>query len=124
MGFVASPPDYAALERADLRHPLLPAHHEFALIRRPDSGRERALAFATLADLAHSLHRAREGRPVELADALLPLRCEREPRAGVSVWTLCPGGERDRYLGFAYLRGQGREALQVALAAEKPSVDA
>lgn len=124
MGFVASPPDYAALERADLRHPLLPPQHAFALIRRPDSGRERALVFATIEELAGSLHRAREGRPIELAEALLPLRGEKDPRAGVSIWTLCPGAERDQYLGFAYLRGQGREVLQAALNAAQPSVDA
>lgn len=34
---------------------------------------------------------------------------------GVQVWTQLPDGTRDRSLGFAWLRGGGREQLQMAL---------
>lgn len=98
-----------------LRVPRLPADLPYLLVRRPDHPLTKPAAFATLRDLAAAIHRDRQGAPLQLVEASLRGRDEAEARDGVSIFTLTPDGDRRRYLGWAWLGGGGRRALEVAL---------
>lgn len=105
------------------RCPELPAGVRFALLMT--EGRliaAKPLAFESLAGLARSIHRRRGDAGLQLKDTELRVRRhgpagERDdPRLGVSIWTTDPStGDSRKYLGWAYLRGAGRELLQQAI---------
>lgn len=106
--------------RRDVRRPLLPRSVRFALVRRPYLGAQPPLTFATLSGLVASLHQARGTAGIELQDSFLQLQDEADKRAGVAVWRLGEDGSRTHSLGFAWLDGGGRLALQAALFAARP----
>jgi hypothetical protein len=106
------------------KRPRLPPGVRFALcldrLLRPGERNPFAVkpwAFATIDDLAMSLHRRRAGRMILLSDAPLllePRRCPDTPRHGVSVHAECAGGRRE-FLAWAYIDGQPQQALAQAL---------
>ena len=108
--------------RRDIRRPALADGLRYGLIRRPDRWLEKPVAFATLSDLAAAIHRDRGDAGLELADAPLRTLGQDESRPGVSVWTQGEDGERRDYLGWAWVNGAGRQALQAALFAVAPIV--
>ncbi len=108
--------------RASLRRPTLADDVRFATIRTPDRWLAKPLAHSSLDELAGSIHRDRGEAALELADAPLRLLGQDESRPGVSVWTLGEDGQRHRYLGWVWLDGGDRQALQAALFALAPIV--
>jgi len=97
--------------------PNLPADVRFALVTAPPPA--KPFAYATLADLARAIHRRRQGQSIQLIDqpAHLALRDGAVP--GVRIALVDPIGERTTTLGWAYLDGHGRPALQQALRQEE-----
>lgn len=110
------PPITALQARAEARRPNLPAEVRYALIAPTCA---KPFAFATLADLARSIHRRRDGRTIQLSD--FPLRLAGRPSAtpGVAILATDPIGETTTSLGWAYLNGHGWKALQAALRQEE-----
>lgn len=102
----------------------MPHEARYALLRQPTKPQAKPVVFDSVTALAAALHRDRKGEPIQLFDAPIYVEGENEQRAGVSVWTLDVEGGRSRYLGWAWLNGCGRTALQSALAAagRKPGV--
>lgn len=91
----------------------------FALVREPTNPLARPVAYPTAADLARAIHVDRAGAPIELQDAV-PLNIRDWGEVlGVAVWTLGEGGDRHRYIGWAWLDGGGRQQLQAALEARR-----
>ncbi|WP_374578323.1 hypothetical protein [Phenylobacterium sp.] len=113
-------PQFAADARRDAARPALPDRIDYALLRRPDRALDKPVAFASLAELARAIHRARAGRAIQLLNVALQLRGEPTPRRGVSVWTLADDGARCAYIGWAWLNGGDRHVLQGALFAAQP----
>lgn len=107
-----------------LRNPRMPQEARYALLRQPTNPMAKPVAFDSLAALAAALHRDRRHEPIQLFDAPIYVEGENEPRQGVSIWTLDVEGGRSRYLGWAWLNGGGRTALQAGLAdaGHKPGV--
>jgi hypothetical protein len=71
---------------------------------------------ATLSSLARAIHTARRHRAIQLQDAPLNVRGWGELQ-GVSVYTLSDDGQPQDYIGWAWLDGRPRQALEAALAA-------
>lgn len=89
----------------------------FALVREPTNPLAKPVAYQALGDLARAIHVDRAGAAIELQDAV-PLRIRDWGEVlGVAVWTLGEGGDRQRYIGWAWLDGGGRRQLEVALQA-------
>ncbi|MFN7129798.1 MAG: hypothetical protein ACK4OJ_12120 [Brevundimonas sp.] len=88
---------------------------DYALLPRIDTV-AKPRVFPTLDALAASIERQREGQGLFLEEVqdLLPLGAADQVRA-VKVWTTDCDGGRDRMIGFAYLKGAGRELLEWAL---------
>ena len=88
----------------------------FAVLETPDRVTAKPRAYPDIRRLARWVHRARRGRPIMLETHKMRLRGDKDfsVRRGVSVWL---GGEgyRREYLGWCWLSGQGRLALQDAL---------
>ena len=108
--------------RAAKRRPSIPSGVRFALIGRPHRWLETPTVFNSAAALAAAIHTARGSAGLQLADAPLRLLGQDESRPGVSVWTLGEDGQRHRYLGWVWLDGGDRHALQAALFALAPIV--
>jgi hypothetical protein len=105
---------------ADLiRRPAMPDAARFALFRTPANAHARPVVYPTLGHLARGIHRARGRLAIELQDNGLLLEAGKTPTPGVSIWTVMDGA-RVTFIGWAYLGGAGREALQAAIAAEQP----
>lgn len=105
------------------RRPSLPAGVRYALLLgEPRRANAKPLACPDLAELARTLHRRRRGAGLQLCDAELLVYQDDTPRRGVSLWAIdASTGDACRYLGFAYLAGAGRLALEAALRAEQPA---
>lgn len=72
--------------------------------------------FTTLADLANHIERQRADQVLQIEDVdTLQFRDEPGLHDGVEIWTLDLDGSRDRLIGYAWLSGKGRDALQPAL---------
>jgi len=106
----------AEAARMDARRPALPAEVRYALIAEAHA---KPFAFATLADLARSIHRRRAGRAIQLSDRPLHLAGRTSPSPGVAITATDPIGETTTSLGWAYLNGHGWKALQAALRQEE-----
>lgn len=112
----------AAQARRETCRPALQDDVRYALLQRPDRWLDKPAAFATIADLAAAIHRRRKDAGLELADAPLRLLGQDESRPGVSIWAQGEDGQRRDYLGWAWVNGAGRQALQAALFAAAPIV--
>ncbi len=87
----------------------------FAFIAHDDGGQSRPVTFSDVHALARYIERKREGRAIELVEAEdveVPGRAALQ--IGVQIWTRLDDA-RDRNLGWAWLDGQGRERLELAL---------
>lgn len=86
------------------------------------NGPAKPRAFPDLRALALHIERARQGQAMELVDVE---DIEIEGRdglfSGVQVFTLLADNSRDRSLGYAWLKGEGRERLEPALRQVRPS---
>jgi hypothetical protein len=80
---------------------------------------QKPRAFDSAQALARAIHRRREGRAIEVKDAVLTRGLAHLDAVG--VYTLDEAGVRDRFLGFAYLAGAGWRALQAELYAAAPN---
>lgn len=99
---------------------------DYAFLTRVDAV-ARPVAFPSIEKLAAHIERRRQDRTIileEIEDIHERRRMAQgdspsAPRGlrdrGVQIFTLLPDGSRDRSLGFAWLRGGGRERLQDAL---------
>lgn len=94
----------------------------FALLRKPTDPLSKPVAFASLGDLAQTLHRDRDGAAIQMFEAPLFVFGEEAARTGVSLWTLDADGGQARYLGWAWLDGAGHRALRGALDAAHADV--
>jgi hypothetical protein len=112
----------ATQARRETCRPALQDDVRFALLQRPDRWLDKPAAFPTIADLAAAIHRRRKDAGLELADAPLRLLGQDESRPGVSIWTQGEDGQRRDYLGWAWVNGAGRLALQAALFEAAPIV--
>lgn len=103
---------------ANARSPRMPSNDvRFALVREPTNPLAKPVAYPSLGDLARAIQVDRADAPIEIEDQVpLNIRDWGEVM-GVAVWTLGEGGERHRYLGWAWLDGRGRPALKAALEA-------
>jgi hypothetical protein len=87
----------------------------FAFIPHDDGGDARPVVFSDVHTLARHIERRREDRAIELVDAEdveVPGRAALQ--IGVQIWTRIDDA-RDRNLGWAWLDGQGRDRLELAL---------
>jgi hypothetical protein len=91
----------------------------FALVREPTNPLAVPVAYPMLSDLARAIQVERAGAPIELQENIpLNIRDWGEVM-GVGVWTLSEGGDRHRYIGWAWLDGGGRRQLEAALQARQ-----
>ncbi len=109
-------PGTAEAARQDALQPRLPAEVRYALIVEAHA---KPFAFATLADLARSIHRRRAGRTIQLSDRPLHLAGRPSATPGVAILATDPIGETTTSLGWAFLNGHGWKALQAALRQEE-----
>ncbi|VDC51410.1 hypothetical protein [Brevundimonas mediterranea] len=88
---------------------------DYALLPRIDTV-TKPRVFPSLDALAASIERQRQGQSLFLEEVqdLQPLGAADQVRA-VKVWTTDCDGRQDRMIGFAYLKGAGRELLEWAL---------
>lgn len=96
---------------------------DYALLARIDTVAKPRI-FPDLAALAASIERQRQGQGLILEEVqdLQPLGSPDQVRA-VKVWTTDCDGRQDRMIGFAYLKGAGRDLLEWALRlARRPAV--
>lgn len=105
---------------ADLKGRPMPAPLPFALFTHPDRPSVKARAFTSLRQLAAHIDQQRKGAPLQILDETLHVEGDVEPRAGANVWTLSEGGDRQTYLGWAFLDGGKAQALREALWARRP----
>lgn len=121
-------PALAAASVPDDRIPVTPMKAnlmsaDYALLARIDTVAKPRI-FPDLAALAASIERQRQGQGLILEEVqdLQPLGSPDQVRA-VKVWTTDCDGRQDRMIGFAYLKGAGRELLEWALRlARRPAV--
>lgn len=91
------------------------AHARFAFVPRDDGGQLKPVVFDDVHALARHIERQRDGRGLELVDAEdVEVPGRDALQVGVQVWTRIDDA-RDRNLGWAWLDGQGRERLELAL---------
>lgn len=103
--------------------PAMPDDARFALFTDPKRADLPPVVFADAHALARSIHRRRGQDPIQLEPVQLRFRNRAEARCkGVSVWTVSEGGDRRAFIGWAWLGGKGRDALQAALDAVLPPV--
>lgn len=111
-----------------LRTRLMADHADFAFLSRMDAT-TKPIVFQSLNALADHIEGRRHGQAIQLdqvedlhdqrrratgaGEAAPEGQCDR----GVQVWTLMLDGTRDRSLGYAWLKGEGRERLQIAMEA-------
>ncbi len=80
------------------------------------NGAAKPKAFADMGGLAAYIERHRNAQAIELVDVEdITLEGRDEFLTGVQVFTLLPDNGRDACLGYAWLKGQGRERLEPAL---------
>lgn len=103
----------------DARRPDLAMNPDFALVPDARPG-TKPTVYRSLDDLVRRIHRDRAGQALQLNDDRLFVRSEAAPRKVVAVYGLDQVGGRTRFIGYAWLKGQGREALQAALADAEP----
>ena len=118
----ARPLQTAAEARKDCRRPALQDDVRFALLQRPDRWLDKPVTFQTISELAAAIHRRRNDAGLELADAPLRILGQDESRPGVSIWTQGEDGQRRDYIGWAWVNGAGRQALQAAIFEAAPIV--
>ena len=113
-------PALAAAGVPDDRIPITPMKAnlmsaDYALLPRIDTV-TKPRVFPSLDALAASIERQRQGQSLFLEEVqdLQPLGAADQVRA-VKVWTTDCDGRQDRMIGFAYLKGAGRELLEWAL---------
>jgi len=102
------------LNRAGSPH-MPAADVRFALLTRPNHIGTKPVAFASLDQLAASLHRRRRERPIWMLDAALTFEGEDRARKGVSVWAVGLDGAATDFLGWCWLDGAGQRELSAAL---------
>lgn len=104
---------------AHFRRPTMTQDVRFALVREPTNPLAKPVAYQSLGDLARAIHTDREGAGIELEDGIpLNVRGWGELQ-GVGIWTQGEGGDRCRYIGWAWLDGGGYGSLEMALAARQ-----
>ena len=115
-GFPAPPPrNPSGARRAPLRRKPDMPRFPYALLPRLDAT-TKPYGFTTLADLANHIERQRADQVLQIEDVdTLQFRDEPGLHDGVEIWTLDLDGSRDRLIGYAWLSGKGRDALQPAL---------
>lgn len=100
---------------------------DYAFLSRID-GHARPVVFTGLIGRARHIERKRFGQGI-LLEEIEDIHARRRMATGegdaapgrglrdrgVQIFTLCLDGSRDRSLGFAWLKGGGREELQIAL---------
>ncbi len=80
------------------------------------NGAAKPKAFADVGGLAAYIERHRNAQAIELVDVEdITLDGRDDLLTGVQVFTLLPDNGRDTCLGYAWLKGQGRERLEPAL---------
>ena len=102
--------------------PAMPDDARHALFTDPKRADLPPVVFGDAHALARSIHRRRGQDPIQLEDATLRFRNRGADCKGVSIWTVSEGGDRRLFIGWAWLGGKGREALQAALDAVLPPV--
>lgn len=86
----------------------------FALLRADPQA--KPLAFPDLNALARHVQRERGRQSIELVDIEdLMFAGDADMRAGVSVYALDMGGDRDRLIGHCWIDGLSQDALRRAL---------
>ncbi len=96
------------------RRPPLPSAR-YVLLPKLDNV-TKPKAFPTLAALAACIERERGQQALHLVEVEdLEFRDVSGLHRGVQVWTLDLANEKDRLIGYAWLNGRGREALEPAL---------
>lgn len=98
--------------------PFMPADARFALMTdlQPST---RPIVFPDLDGLCRAIHRRRGAAGLELVDVTLN-GWRDQPRAAVQIWRRDDLGQRERQLGFAWLDGRDRRALEAALYRQQP----
>lgn len=88
---------------------------DFAFASRLD-GVVKPKVFSSLGALAARIEHDRHGQAIELVD-VEDIEIPGQPGLyqGVQVFTLLLDNSRDRCVGYAWLKGQGRERLEPAL---------
>lgn len=104
------------------RSPAMADIADYALIERLDAV-TKPTVFGTVARLAVHIEGLRKGRPLELAD-VEDIEIPGLPGlyVGVQIWTLDMSNGRDVCLGWAWLKGQGRDRLEPALRAVRRDI--
>lgn len=119
-GFPApAPRNQSGARRAlQCRKPDMP-RFPYALLPRLDAT-TKPYGFTALADLANHIERQRGDQSLQIEDVeTLEFRDVPGLHDGVEIWTLDLDGSRDRLIGYAWLSGKGRDALQPALYAAR-----
>ena len=97
------------------------AGHDYALLT--DARRHaKPCVYPDLASLARRVLRERHGQALDLRADRMFFRGEATPRRVVTVYGEDQVGGRTRFIGYAWLKGQGPEALSAALELIEPSL--
>lgn len=102
------------------RSPTMPAEADYALLTsaRPSA---KPWVFPDIDGLARRIHRDRRGEALDLRTTKINV-----PPFGIrrviAVYGQDQVGGRTRFIGYAWARGQSREALEAALQAVEPSM--
>ncbi|MNS63784.1 hypothetical protein D3C72_968880 [compost metagenome] len=111
-GHPAPPP--RARRAPTRRKPDMP-RFPYALLPRLDAT-TKPFGFHTLPELAAHIERERADQVLQIEDVdTLQFRDVPGLHDGVEIWTLDIDNSRDRLIGYAWLGGRGRDALQPAL---------
>lgn len=95
---------------------------DYALYRPTANPGAKPTAFASLAKLAARIHADRSDDALELRDDRMMVRGQPEPLAVVKIYARNETSDRFRVIGWAWLRGAGRDRLAAALADERPEM--
>jgi hypothetical protein len=118
---IARDGEFIANARTTWRRLRMAHDTRFALVERPNDPLCKPIVFETLDELVARIQRDRRGDSLQGFDAEVLIFGEDAPRQGVSLFAI-DRGERSRFLGWAYLEGRKRDALNRALHADAPEL--
>jgi hypothetical protein len=98
----------------------MPATADYALLTSAQPS-AKPWVFPTLDALARRIHRDRRGEALDLRTTKINVPPFGQ-RTVTAIYALDQVGGRARFLGYAWARGQSREALQAALQAVEPNM--
>ncbi len=97
----------------------MPPGTSYALFRTLNRA-SKPTVFADIGAMARSIHRERGGSAIQLHPGHVAVQGFGKVRM-VGVYRLGPDANQESFLGWAYLAGAGRAALEAALRAHQPN---